>query len=161
MLFKTLLLLVGLTAVSAFSCGTPKWSHTGYSTTDGFFHFKTTYIVEFSLQCDSPIRDASFYAVINGKTYQVAQSEETSKFQVSWQLEHAESGSQTFDIHIYDDEKYAAYQRDGASTQPLFTIQHYHPGLSYNRFFYAESFITVVALAAVYYAYTLRGQLKA
>lgn len=64
--------------------------------------------------------------MINGNAYQVAQSEETSKFQVSWQLEHADSGSQTFDVHIYDDEKFAAYQRDGASAQPLFTLQHYH-----------------------------------
>jgi hypothetical protein len=159
MLLNTVLLLAGLTAVSAFSCGTPKWSHTGYSTTDGFFHFKTTYIVEFSLQCDAPLRDATFYAVINGKTYQVAQSEETSKFQVSWQQEHSDSGSQTFDIHIYDDEKYASYQRD-ASTQPLFTIQQYHSGIAYNRFFYAESFITIASLAVLYYAFTLRAQLK-
>jgi hypothetical protein len=50
---------------------------------------------------------------VNGKSYQLAVSEETSKYQVSWQLDHPESGSQTFDVNVYDEDKYAEYKKVG------------------------------------------------
>lgn len=51
------------------------------------------------------------YAVVNGKVYQAAVSEETSKYQISWQLDHDQSGSQTFEVMIYDEDGYAAYRK--------------------------------------------------
>lgn len=56
-------------------------------------------------------QNGPFYAVINGKTYQVAVSDETSKYQVSWQMEHTDSSSQTFDVQIYDEDKYTDYKK--------------------------------------------------
>jgi len=48
---------------------------------------------------------------VNGQSQAVAVSEETLKYQVSWQLEHGESSSQTFDVHIYDEDKFAEYKK--------------------------------------------------
>lgn len=45
-----------------------------------------------------------FYAVINGKEYAVAVSEETARYQVSWSLPNEKAGSQTFDVKIYDED---------------------------------------------------------
>uniref|UniRef100_A0A7E4VVE8 Translocon-associated protein subunit delta n=1 Tax=Panagrellus redivivus TaxID=6233 RepID=A0A7E4VVE8_PANRE len=167
MFAKAFLLLAGVAAASAFSCASPKYSHTGYSTSDGFFHYETSYIVEFTLQCDAPIRDASFHAVINNKVYTVAHSEETNKFQVSWQLPHSESGSQTFEIGIYDDETFKAVQKAvnndelPSSVAPTFTISQDHSGVSTNRFLYIESVITIISLFFVYAASVYRSELKA
>uniref|UniRef100_A0AC34RAE2 Translocon-associated protein subunit delta n=1 Tax=Panagrolaimus sp. JU765 TaxID=591449 RepID=A0AC34RAE2_9BILA len=153
-----------IAAASAFTCANPKWSNTGYSTTDGFFHYDTTYITEFSIQCDSGIRGASFFAVINGKVFRVAQSEETSKFQVSWQLPHSESGSQDFDILIYDEDKFAARERairndePATSIQPLFTITQRHPGLSYPRTYYIETVVILFFFGLLHYAHWCKNQ---
>uniref|UniRef100_A0A0N5AAG7 Translocon-associated protein subunit delta n=1 Tax=Syphacia muris TaxID=451379 RepID=A0A0N5AAG7_9BILA len=98
-------------SVIGTSCESPNLSATTFSTVDAFFHFSTTYIVEFTLHCANNAKDMAIYAVVNGKVYQVALSEETSKYQVSWQLEHDQSGSQVFDVEIYDEDGYAAYRK--------------------------------------------------
>lgn len=51
------------------------------------------------------------FGIVNGRVYQAAISEETSKHQISWQLEHEQSGAQTFDVHIYDEDGFAAYRK--------------------------------------------------
>lgn len=53
----------------------------------------------------------AIYGVVNGKAYQAAVLEETSKHQISWQLDHEQSGAQTFNVHIYDEDGYAAYRK--------------------------------------------------
>lgn len=58
------------------------------------------------------------YGIVNGKIYQAAVSEETSKHQVSWQLEHEESAAQTFDVVIYDEDGLTSYRK----VHGLFTI---------------------------------------
>ncbi|KAE9553272.1 hypothetical protein FO519_003530 [Halicephalobus sp. NKZ332] len=165
MMKSFLLVVLGFSAVSAFSCGSPKWSSSGYSTTDGFFHFDTTYITEFTLQCNNPIKDARFYAVVKGRAYQVAHSVETSNFQVSWQLPHGESGAQSFDIEIFDDEQFAARESalrngDASSVKPLFTITQQHNGLSYLRTYYIETVATLLAFALLHYAHWCKTEIK-
>ena len=150
----------------ANSCESPKYSSSSFSTTDGFFHYSTTYIVEFALQCSNNAKDIQFYAVINGKSFQVTASEETSKYQVSWQLENSQSGSQTFDVKIYDEDKYSQYQKaeaeqaDTSSVEPLFTISHYHGGLSKKTPISPEFVFLALVSGAVYYAYAFKTQLK-
>lgn len=56
-------------------------------------------------------KDMAIYGVVNGKAYQAAVLEETSKHQISWQLDHEQSGAQTFNVHIYDEDGYAAYRK--------------------------------------------------
>lgn len=51
------------------------------------------------------------YGIVNGRVYQAAVSEETSKHQLSWQLEHDESSAQTFEIVIYDEDGLTAYRK--------------------------------------------------
>jgi hypothetical protein len=76
-----------------------------------------TYIFDNEIKYD--FQNGRFYAVINGKSYQMAFSDETSKYQVSWQLEHVESNSQTFDVQIYDEDKFAEYKKVKLSTNSI------------------------------------------
>lgn len=57
------------------------------------------------------VQDIAIYGVVNGKVYQAAVSEETSKHQISWQLEHDQSGAQIFNVMIYDEDSFAAYRK--------------------------------------------------
>jgi predicted dithiol-disulfide oxidoreductase (DUF899 family) len=113
-------------------------------------------------------QDTQFYAVINSHIHHVATSEETSKYQVSWTSEHADAGAQTYDVHIYDEEGISAYHKavEGHSSsphtaaKPLFTVNHYHQGVSKKTPFSAETFMLVAGLGAFYYATVLKGQFK-
>ena len=160
-------LFVAVRYAECASCESPKYSASSYSTTDGFFHYTTTYIVEFTLQCANNIRDTQFYAGVNGKTYEVAVSEETNKYQVSWQLEHSESSSQTFNVKIYDEVQYTNYKKaerageDVSSVPYLFTITHEHQGITKKWPFSSETVFTVLAAGALYAAVSYRNQLKA
>ncbi|KAF7635762.1 hypothetical protein Mgra_00004854 [Meloidogyne graminicola] len=150
------------------SCQSPRHSSSGYSTQDGFFHYKTTYVMEFALQCANNYEyERSFFAVVNGRIYQLSVSEETAKYQVSWLLEHAESSSQTFDVVVFDEDKLAEYKKAVQSgdenplsrVTPLFTAQYYHPGVSRKTPLSSEGVCLLIALAAVYYAFNFRQEL--
>jgi len=106
--------------------------------------------------------------VINSQIHHVATSEETSKYQVSWQSDHSDDGSQTFDVHIYDEEGIASYRSavEGGNSsphttaKPLFTVNHYHQGVSKKTPFSAETILLLASIAALYYATVLKGQFK-
>ncbi|KAI6187119.1 hypothetical protein M3Y98_00207700 [Aphelenchoides besseyi] len=108
-LFVALVLTFGV--AEAVKCESPKHSSTSFSTNDAFFHYHTTVVAEFALQCANNVRDAPFYAVVNGKELSVAVSEETLHYQVSWSLPNDQAGSQTFDIQIYDEDTFEQYQK--------------------------------------------------
>lgn len=56
-LLAVVLALCGLSVVEgAGTCESPKYSSSSYSTLDGFFHYSTTYVVEFALQCANNAR---------------------------------------------------------------------------------------------------------
>nr|AHB64350.1 translocon associated protein delta subunit [Pratylenchus goodeyi] len=154
--------------VSGASCESPKYSSSGYSTQDGFFHYRTTFIVELALQCSNNYQqDGQFYAVVNGQSQLMAVSEETLKYQISWQWEHTESSSQTIDLHIYDEAKFNEYKKsvqNGVSNpvsaaSPLFSTQYYHPGVSKKTPVSSEIVFLLVGAAALYYGYHLKQQL--
>lgn len=63
------------------------------------------------------------YGIVHGRVYQAAVSEETSKHQISWQLEHDESAAQTFDVVIYDEDGLTAYRK--VVGLPTFRSQHF------------------------------------
>ncbi|CAJ0603228.1 unnamed protein product [Cylicocyclus nassatus] len=153
-----LLLSLGVSAF-AFKCESPKHSASTFSTTDGFFHFHTTFIAEFTLQCSNSMKDAPFYAVVNGNIYNVAVSVETAKYQVSWTQEHDQSDAQTFAIKIYDEDGIAAYRKD-SNTAPLFTITHYHPGLTRKPFVSSETIALFLCVAALYYAIKQKSEIS-
>ncbi|KAI1733158.1 translocon-associated protein, delta subunit precursor (TRAP-delta) domain-containing protein [Ditylenchus destructor] len=159
-----LLLVLFPALVFGSNCESPKYSSSTFSTLDGFFHYTTSHIAEFALQCANNPRDLQLYAVVDGKVHVVAASEETSKYQVSWQQEH--SGSRTFDIKIYDEEKLSEYrkaEREGGdvnSVAPLFTISHYHAGVSKKSPISPEVVFLVLSAAAVYYVSVYKSQLK-
>ena len=167
LLLQILVSLLLAKSLNAGGCDSPKFSTSGYSTQDGFFHYKTTYILEFSLQCSNNYQqDGTFYALVAGKVYQVAVSEETSKYQVSWQVEHADSGAQTFDVHIYDEDKMTEYKKveqsggdPRASVSPLFTAQYYHPGVSRKSPISSESVCLLLGAAAAYFALIFKQRL--
>uniref|UniRef100_A0A9J2PMB3 Nuclear transcription factor Y subunit beta n=2 Tax=Ascaris TaxID=6251 RepID=A0A9J2PMB3_ASCLU len=154
-----------ISSTLAANCESPKYSSTTFSTTDAFFHFSTTYIVEFTLQCANNPKDMAIYGVVNGKAYQAAVLEETSKHQISWQLDHEQSGAQTFNVHIYDEDGYAAYRKaerhneDPSKVKPLFTVDLKHPGVSKASPVASETVVTLLALAWLYVAYTFKSQL--
>ncbi|KAK6057975.1 Translocon-associated protein, delta subunit [Cooperia oncophora] len=154
-----IVLLLSLAAVAlGFKCESPKYSASAFSTTDGFFHFHTTFIAEFTLQCSNNMKDAPFYAVINGNIYNVAVSVETAKYQVSWSQEHEKSDAQLVAIKIYDEDGIAAYRKN-ADTAPLFTIEHYHPGLTKKPFVSSETIALVICVAALYYAIKQKSEI--
>ncbi|KAI6236480.1 Signal sequence receptor subunit delta [Aphelenchoides besseyi] len=177
MLFKLIVALVLTFGVTqAVKCESPKHSSTSFSTNDAFFHYHTTVVAEFALQCANNVRDAPFYAVVDGKELSVAVSEETLHYQVSWSLPNDQAGSQTFDIQIYDEDTFEQYQkacffgllsslavRDGQSTasiQPLFTISHYHSGVSKKFPLSSETIALLSSLVALYFASYFRTELK-
>ncbi|KAL6739052.1 hypothetical protein Aduo_012541 [Ancylostoma duodenale] len=152
------LLLCLASSAFAFKCESPKHSATSFSTTDGFFHFHTTFIAEFTLQCSNSGKDAPFFAVVNGNIYNVAVSLETAKYQVSWALEHDQADAQTFAIKIYDEDGIALYRKD-PNTAPLFTIDHYHPGLTRKPFVSSETVALFICIAALYYAIKQKSEI--
>ncbi|MFH4980949.1 hypothetical protein AB6A40_007658 [Gnathostoma spinigerum] len=160
-----LFLILVVRSVAGATCESPKFSSTTFSTTDAFFHFSTTYIIEFTLQCAKNVKDMAVYAVVNGKVYQAAVSEETSKYQVSWQLDHAASFAQTMSVQIFDEDGFAAYrkaERSENNTQkvkPLFTIELKHPGVSKNFPVASETVVTLLIFTGLYFAYSYKSQL--
>ncbi|KAJ1363933.1 hypothetical protein KIN20_023899 [Parelaphostrongylus tenuis] len=152
------LLLCLVPVCFASKCESPKYSATSFSTTDGFFHFHTTFIAEFTLQCSNNVKDSPFFAVINGNIYNVAVSVETAKYQVSWSQEHDQSNAQLIAIKIFDEEGLSAYFKN-PSTAPLFTIEHHHPGLTRKPFVSSETVALFVFLAALYYAIKQKSEI--
>ncbi|CAJ0569793.1 unnamed protein product, partial [Mesorhabditis spiculigera] len=153
---------------SAATCQSPQHSATTFSTTDSFFHFQTSFIAEFSLQCANKVKDAPYYAVVNGeKTYQVAYSDDTNKYQVSFALDHDKASAQTFNIDVYDEDTFATYSnaqhngQDTSSAKPLFTIPLYHPGLNKKYPISCETFAVLAALGGIYYAFYLKSEATA
>ncbi|VDK61548.1 unnamed protein product [Onchocerca ochengi] len=133
MIWRFVILASFVIGTGAVTCESPNHSAVAFSTTDAFFHFSTTYIIEFNLQCANNVKDMAVYGVVNGRIYQAAISEETSKHQISWQLEHDESAAQTFNVVIYDDDGLTAYRKaershdDTSKVKSLFTVQLKHP----------------------------------
>ncbi|CAD5226769.1 unnamed protein product [Bursaphelenchus xylophilus] len=149
---------------SAFAakCESPKVTESGFSTTDGFFHYHTTYIVEFALQCSNNPKEVPLYAKINGKINQVALSDETGNYQVSWSLPNEESTAQTFKIEIYDQDQYNKYVKaEGEGIEPSFVVDYYHAGVSRNWPISSEAVALLVSFLAVYAAFNYRSELKA
>ncbi|CAG9541132.1 unnamed protein product [Cercopithifilaria johnstoni] len=148
-------------------CESPNHSAVTFSTTDAFFHFSTTYIIEFNLQCANNVKDMAVYGIVNGKIYQAAVSEETSKHQISWQLEHDDSAAQTFNVVIYDEDGLTAYRKtershgDTSKVKSLFIVQLNHPGVSKSSPIASETVITAFALIALYIGYHFKSQLMA
>uniref|UniRef100_A0A1I8ANM0 Translocon-associated protein subunit delta n=1 Tax=Steinernema glaseri TaxID=37863 RepID=A0A1I8ANM0_9BILA len=155
--------LIALSAVLAVALGTkceaPKVSASSFSTTDGFFHFSSTFIVEFTLQCSNNVKEMPVFAVVNDKIYQAAVSEETSKYQITWLLPHSEAYSRTFDVQIFDEDSISAYkkaQREGqdtAAVKPLYTHQFVHAGVSKQWPVSPESLSVLVSIAVFSYVF--------
>uniref|UniRef100_A0A0K0DJ04 Translocon-associated protein subunit delta n=1 Tax=Angiostrongylus cantonensis TaxID=6313 RepID=A0A0K0DJ04_ANGCA len=138
------LLILGINfEYSAFKCESPKYSATSFSTTDGFFHFHTTFIAEFTLQCNNNVKDSPFFAIINGNIYNVAVSVETAKYQVSWSQEHDQSDAQLVSIKIFDEDGISAYRR----------------GLTRKPFVSSETVALFVLIAALYYAIKQKSEI--
>uniref|UniRef100_A0A1I8ECI6 Translocon-associated protein subunit delta n=1 Tax=Wuchereria bancrofti TaxID=6293 RepID=A0A1I8ECI6_WUCBA len=167
MIREFLILVSFVVGTKAVTCESPYHSAVTFSTTDAFFHSSTTYIIEFNLQCSNNVKDMAVYGIVNGKIYQAAVSEETSKHQVSWQLEHEESAAQTFDVVIYDEDGLTSYRKaernhdDTSKVKSLFTVQLKHPGVSKSSPVASETVVTAFALIALYIGYHFKSQLMA
>uniref|UniRef100_A0A8R1TTP9 Translocon-associated protein subunit delta n=1 Tax=Onchocerca volvulus TaxID=6282 RepID=A0A8R1TTP9_ONCVO len=167
MIWRFVILASFVIGTGAVTCESPNHSAVAFSTTDAFFHFSTTYIIEFNLQCANNVKDMAVYGVVNGRIYQAAISEETSKHQISWQLEHDESAAQTFNVVIYDDDGLTACRKaershdDTSKVKSLFTVQLKHPGVSKSSPIASETVVTAFALIALYIGYRFKSQLMA
>ncbi|CAD5219686.1 unnamed protein product [Bursaphelenchus okinawaensis] len=158
--FVLLALLVSV--AYAAKCESPQPTVSGFSTTDGFFHYHTSYIVEFSLQCSNNPKEVPLYAKINGKINQVAVSDETGNYQVSWSLPNEESSAQTFNVEVYDQDQYNKYVKaKGEGVEPSFTVSHYHPGVTRNWPISSETVALLVGFLGIYAIINYRADLKA
>ncbi|KAI6234625.1 Signal sequence receptor subunit delta [Aphelenchoides fujianensis] len=160
-------LLLTCAVASAAKCESPKHSATTFSTTDAFFHFHTSFIAEFALQCSNNVRDAPFFAVVNGKEYGVAVSEETLHYQVSWHLPNEEASSQSFDVQIYDEDTFEEYKKDvrngGPAAPPSRSSRSPTTTRATRRSspISSETVALGLALVAFYYtAFVFRNELK-
>ena len=72
-----------------------------------------TLMVSVHDQCDWIFEDMPVYAVVAGKeqAIQAAVSEETTKYQVSWQEEHENAHAATIKVDLFDEDGYSAYRK--------------------------------------------------
>ncbi|KRZ53463.1 Translocon-associated protein subunit delta [Trichinella nativa] len=109
--------------------------HSGYSTTDSFFNAKTAIVIEFSVNCDQPVKEYPLYWEYEGDVHLAAQLPTGLHYQITFVNDHKKIGRGQYDIRIFDEEGFAALRKamrakvdTNEAVKPLFTVSYYHPG---------------------------------
>ncbi|XP_003370296.1 putative translocon-associated protein subunit delta [Trichinella spiralis] len=108
--------------------------HSGYSTTDSFFNAKTAIVIEFSVNCDQPVKEYPLYWEYEGDVHLAAQLPTGLHYQITFVNDHKKIGRGQYDIRIFDEEGFAALRKamrakvdTNDAVKPLFTVSYYHP----------------------------------
>ncbi|KRZ53462.1 Translocon-associated protein subunit delta [Trichinella nativa] len=108
--------------------------HSGYSTTDSFFNAKTAIVIEFSVNCDQPVKEYPLYWEYEGDVHLAAQLPTGLHYQITFVNDHKKIGRGQYDIRIFDEEGFAALRKamrakvdTNEAVKPLFTVSYYHP----------------------------------
>ncbi|KRY35766.1 Translocon-associated protein subunit delta [Trichinella spiralis] len=85
--------------------------HSGYSTTDSFFNAKTAIVIEFSVNCDQPVKEYPLYWEYEGDVHLAAQLPTGLHYQITFVNDHKKIGRGQYDIRIFDEEGFAALRK--------------------------------------------------
>ncbi|XP_054721588.1 translocon-associated protein subunit delta-like [Uloborus diversus] len=148
-------------------CRNPTVKETSYTTVDGMVVSDVALITEFSVKCDTNVKDLTLYADINGKTFPAVKSQDSTKYQVSWSEDPAKISSGQHNIKIYDEEGFASLrkaQRNGEDISGIpsaFSISVYHAGSYYGPYVQSEFWAAAFSIVLWYIAFSERSKLVA
>ncbi|XP_054712448.1 translocon-associated protein subunit delta-like [Uloborus diversus] len=161
------ILLCFVSSVMGEICRNPTVKETSYTTVDGIVVSDVALITEFSVKCDSSVKDLTLYADVNGKTLLAVKSPDSSKYQVSWSEDAAKISSGQHNIKIYDEEGFANLrkaQRNGEDISGIpsaFSISVYHAGSYYGPSVQSEFWAAAFSIVLWYIAFSERSKLVA
>ncbi|KRY74026.1 Translocon-associated protein subunit delta [Trichinella pseudospiralis] len=137
--------------------------HSGYSSTDSFFHAKTAIVIEFSVNCDHPVKEYPLYWEYEGDVHLAAQLPTGLHYQITFVNDHKKIARGQYDIRIFDEEGFAALRKamrskvdTNEAVKPIFTVSYYHPGSSGEPWIASQTIVLAASAIVLYYAYTWR-----
>ncbi|KRZ28517.1 Translocon-associated protein subunit delta [Trichinella pseudospiralis] len=148
--------------ISADTCRNPTLvKHSGYSSTDSFFHAKTAIVIEFSVNCDHPVKEYPLYWEYEGDVHLAAQLPTGLHYQITFVNDHKKIARGQYDIRIFDEEGFAALRKamrskvdTNEAVKPIFTVSYYHP-----PWIASQTIVLAASAIVLYYAYTWRTKL--
>ncbi|VDP27858.1 unnamed protein product, partial [Soboliphyme baturini] len=109
-------------------CKNPQLVETsGHSTIDGFFFYRTTIVVQFTVKCDIPSKVTYFcrFSVFMTLDISVVISDVyfyRDSYQISWSIKHKDAYGRRYEIRVYDDDGYTELKK-GLSRGPMLSTE--------------------------------------
>ncbi|RWS01834.1 translocon associated complex TRAP delta-subunit-like protein [Dinothrombium tinctorium] len=141
-----------------------------YSTTDGMVVASNAYIVTFTVKCKDVIATDSLTLFADipslNKQLPVVKASNGEHYQVSWTEDVNKASSASYEIRVYDEERFAQFRRaqrkeSKEEVKPLLTLTLNHYGTYKGPYIQTEMVAAILAIALYWFAYTNKSKLVA